>query len=552
MSSATIRVQLPSSQIKSVVVKEVGPPGPSGTDNSVTVPEAGKVPKALGDATIDTGWIKYQMSVSGDSSGLKLSGDSASPGANHVYGTDASGVKGWKPDPAAGVNAAIDVTVTPFGGAFGLTSTNVQAALQELETEKLSWIDFSFTNIDDIPANVTLFGNLASGANLLPYFSSPSTMATCSFTAAARTFLAATDAAAQRAAIGVDDSVVSLVPSTVYAVEGTEFNIYNTNAAYGANDLDGYAIAISSDIGYQYERSFTLTPNAGQAGSHTLSFSVSSNDHARNYIAQSSTLIVRANAYPVTPVTRKLLVIGDSTTNNGEYLAELVKLFSSDTKYTLTLVGRKTASVNDSSATPRTIYHEGNDGWSINKYVTDVTSPFWNGSGFSFSYYTSTNSIVLSANDWVFINLGINDVMYSADDAALATKITTILSQYATAIASIKAAVSGVRIGVCLTIPPSASQSAFMSGQTQKRYKRNHDKLVKALIDTYDNGAVAGVTIVPINLGLDTLFNMQMTAVKANSRNPYYYNRQTNAVHPASYGYYQIADQIRAFLKGVE
>lgn len=37
-----------------------------------------------------------QMSIVTDASGLKLSGDAASPGNNMVYGTDASGVKGWK------------------------------------------------------------------------------------------------------------------------------------------------------------------------------------------------------------------------------------------------------------------------------------------------------------------------------------------------------------------------------------------------------------------------------------------------------------------------
>lgn len=45
---------------------------------------------------------KKQMSITADASGLKLSGDVASPGNNKVYGTDGSGVKGWKADPAGG------------------------------------------------------------------------------------------------------------------------------------------------------------------------------------------------------------------------------------------------------------------------------------------------------------------------------------------------------------------------------------------------------------------------------------------------------------------
>ena len=42
-----------------------------------------------------TGSVRLQMSLTSDASGIKLSGDSASPGNSKVYGTDGSGTKGW-------------------------------------------------------------------------------------------------------------------------------------------------------------------------------------------------------------------------------------------------------------------------------------------------------------------------------------------------------------------------------------------------------------------------------------------------------------------------
>lgn len=39
--------------------------------------------------------VRYQMSITADSSGLKLSGDSGSPGNSKIYSTDGSGTKGW-------------------------------------------------------------------------------------------------------------------------------------------------------------------------------------------------------------------------------------------------------------------------------------------------------------------------------------------------------------------------------------------------------------------------------------------------------------------------
>lgn len=46
--------------------------------------------------------VKKQMSITSDTAGLKLSGDSASPGNSKLYGTDASGVKGWHDQPSGG------------------------------------------------------------------------------------------------------------------------------------------------------------------------------------------------------------------------------------------------------------------------------------------------------------------------------------------------------------------------------------------------------------------------------------------------------------------
>lgn len=43
-----------------------------------------------------------QMSITSDASGLKLSGDSSSPGNSKLYGTNGSGTKGWYDQPTSG------------------------------------------------------------------------------------------------------------------------------------------------------------------------------------------------------------------------------------------------------------------------------------------------------------------------------------------------------------------------------------------------------------------------------------------------------------------
>jgi hypothetical protein len=56
--------------------------------------------------------VKLQMSLVDDASGIKLSGDSATPGNSKYYGTDGSGTKGWHALPAGGAIAWGDITGT--------------------------------------------------------------------------------------------------------------------------------------------------------------------------------------------------------------------------------------------------------------------------------------------------------------------------------------------------------------------------------------------------------------------------------------------------------
>lgn len=68
--------------------------------------------------------VKTQMSITSDASGIKLTGDSASPGNVKYYGTNASGTKGYYDIPAVGSEG--DIQETLYGAANNQTTpTNV-------------------------------------------------------------------------------------------------------------------------------------------------------------------------------------------------------------------------------------------------------------------------------------------------------------------------------------------------------------------------------------------------------------------------------------------
>lgn len=67
------------------------------------------------DSALQPTDVKNSIEV--DAGDLQLDGDEASPGNNKVYGTDGSGVKGWKNDPAGG-GGTVDTSGTPVANDF--------------------------------------------------------------------------------------------------------------------------------------------------------------------------------------------------------------------------------------------------------------------------------------------------------------------------------------------------------------------------------------------------------------------------------------------------
>jgi hypothetical protein len=58
--------------------------------------------------------VKTQMSITSDASGVKLSGDAASPGNSKLYGTDGSGVKGWQSQPTGTTDLSVSGSSSPL------------------------------------------------------------------------------------------------------------------------------------------------------------------------------------------------------------------------------------------------------------------------------------------------------------------------------------------------------------------------------------------------------------------------------------------------------
>ena len=210
----------------------------------------------------------------------------------------------------------------------------------------------------------------------------------------------------------------------------------------------------------------------------------------------TSTIYVKASNVG-NGVTKNVLIIGDSTTDSGFVVERLLANFKNDVMK-INSIGTRSTMVRYLDSEPySTVKHEGRSGWTARQYVTiatdqaNIVNAFWNPATnkFDFGNYISVNT--LPTPDYTIINLGINDTFSFEDDQSLLTEINLLTSRINEMIASIKAYNPTIKIGIALTIPPSASQDSFALsygvGQTRYRYKRNNMLWVQKQIDAYRN-----------------------------------------------------------------
>jgi len=323
----------------------------------------------------------------------------------------------------------------------------------------------------------------------------------------------------------------------IYAVVGRECNIYFDNIIADSSSL--YDIDVSCNVGVQQRERWTYTPSGARTDNITIRFI----DKRTGVIVGATTTTITSVAAAAGSGNPKVIAIGDSTTSGMQVIGELKTLMDADGAMDVTLVGSQGT----------THKHEGYSGWKVADFMVSG-SPFYRGGAVNFSAYIS--DLGLAGCDIAIIHLGINDIFGQSTDYAC-DQIANIAKVYLdTLIASIKTYNAAVKIGIAITIPPSASQDAFGASyncvEPWYRHKRNLARWWSMLIANYGGRTAESIWLVPYNTALDTEHNMsKATAAAWNSRTSETTTRQNNGVHPADIGYYQLADVLYAWIKAI-
>ena len=352
-----------------------------------------------------------------------------------------------------------------------------------------------------------------------------------------------------------------VLPPTVYAVPGSEINIYFDNIILAFNIKD-YVFDVECKNGRHDQDRWRFTLDAKDVGSFPLTIKIF--DPKSNMLAESTTTVIVSPIDAGKGRATSIMLLGDSLTGASIYPGELYKLFKTGDNPNVKFIGSHSGYGNlPKDGVP---CHEGRGGWTWSSYCDKWTensteAPYLQKSPFlalndgkpvlGFKAYCDKYNEG-KAPEYTTIFLGINDVA-GANDSTIDQTIDKMFENADRLIGEFRKVGPDTKIGLAIIPPPAASQDAFgekyCCGLNRWQYRKNQHRLVERMLAKFNGKENEKLFIIPIYVNLDCANNYPMKEEFVNARNPKKVSRLSNGVHPSAEGYYQIADSFYFWLK---
>ena len=307
------------------------------------------------------------------------------------------------------------------------------------------------------------------------------------------------------------------IPKTIHCKTGNEFKIYFRNVL-SRKDLFLWIGSNDKLTTRYYDDYISITPISD--GKHQIPWQLY--DEVHNLYDSGEVDIIATSIIPTNTTT--VMVIGDSTVNDGTMINRLSELYTADGA-NLSLLGTRGGSK-----------HEGRSGWTAKNFCTsatvdDISNPFYN-NGFDFSYYMANQGY--DGVQAVVIQLGINDIFVFNDYYENKKYDSTIvLNHFDEMINSILLYDDTIKIVINLPITPNSDGRTFTetygTSQLFWTYNKNIIRFAEELKEHYTNNT--NVTISASNCILDTKTQIR------------------DGVHPTTDGYNALGDRLYEVLK---
>ena len=340
------------------------------------------------------------------------------------------------------------------------------------------------------------------------------------------------------------------LPEHIYAVPGVESNIYWKNIFLAIN-YNNYFFDVDGAVGRNDQDRWRYTPKASEAGkSYPLTITVYNEN---GVVAKGSTTVhvTAADAGKGRNIT--LLMVGDSLTAADIFSGRVKSLFDKEKEgVKLTMIGSCT------NKNLPGVANEGYGGWTWASFLAlGAQSKFLQKKNGVYEF--DLKAYLEKYNngkepDFITFQLGVNDV-FGVTDALRKYKIAEVLENADTLLAKFRKEAPNAIIGVGFTTPSASSQDSFgihyKNGQTVWGYMKNQFHLNQAMAVHFAEKMKKDkkLFLIPMQVNLDRDHNFPTMEEAINHGNSKKIIRQSNGVHPAHTGYYQMGDTLYAWLK---
>lgn len=326
-----------------------------------------------------------------------------------------------------------------------------------------------------------------------------------------------------------------ILPSNLKVVANNNLLLYFNNCIKNV-DVNKFQLVMCNGGGINFNKCWLL--NKADISNSTYYYQIFEKKLS-SYSDRYSFKIQNIDSDAGNGLNKKVLFIGDSLTASNNYTKKVIDLFSNDVMHIQSL-----------GTLGSGIYKmEGRSGWRAYTYTHCATgadegvsgihmgiNPFYNTSTekFDFSYYMTQQGY--TDVDYVFINLGTNDLNRSPMTE------TDIMGYYDEMITSIKQYNSNIKI--CLWLPPLRGIHDNSSYILQRdRALQIHQWLIKK----YDNRMSENIYLIPVYLQVsaDDDYNISDIIISENTT----LHNVTDLIHPKDSGYKAISEVIYYWIK---
>lgn len=334
-----------------------------------------------------------------------------------------------------------------------------------------------------------------------------------------------------------------ILPSTLYAVNGQQINIYKENLVLPARlrTMPYLHTRLVESTQDDYRTIWTPTATVLRGDNTNFELCYGNGDTVKYYPI----------SYYIVPKDTgngsiKVLIIGDSKVQDGFVSYHFLHNFDDD-NMSVTLLGTKYVWQTDNRM-------EGYGSRTAKWFCTNTDSPFCNNDTFDFSNYLTVNSI--DTPDFVFINLGTNDcASLSGNTDTFINEFITYITQMINSIHSVSSNIH-VIVGLCEGVSTllDTNNSEFINWDLNRKISMLH----KAAIEEFDKRQSEKIWVCPMYMGMDLTQDYNMTEVPLSQRDADVNNGQgdgkirmqiNDRTHQNEVGYWKNADYMYALVK---